>query len=534
MSGNEQEKLYQLSDVDKNNEIYKLFEEEINFLNHFFSFEKYAKKINKIDNLQEFINDPIFIDFQQHFKTFIQNSGFNYFSSLFKFLSFLFKIRPKYLPILILIIPIAFDYYSSHLKEIKNYLSAQSSKYLLYPLLVKILNEDEYFTNNLFNKSTEDINIKLIQEELLQHPEYLTLCSYMPEFKDPQELINSQGCIKKIDKRIEKIFSIIIQDDYNELISFLAKNSDFDIHKNIDYSIPDLLSKHFRMRTISLLDLCCFFASNNCFKYFYINSCKFSSKTNKYCIIGGNYEILQILNQNKIDFNNCLSFSIEYHQYTISEWLLSNYEVEHVFATDCIPFYNMQFFIFNHYNTFHDYNLLPEYIEPTENESSYIHEFCSIGSFPIVEYLIKNGHNKEYQDEDRSTPLHIACEEGHFPVVEYLIRNGCNKESTNIIEFTPLHDACKNGHLPIVEYLVTNGCSLESESYRAPLHIACKYGHLSIIEYLITNGCNKYCKDESGKTLLHIACEKGYLPIVEYLISSGYNKECQDESGRTP
>ena len=35
MSENEHEKLYQLSDVDKNNEIYKLFEEEISFLNHF-------------------------------------------------------------------------------------------------------------------------------------------------------------------------------------------------------------------------------------------------------------------------------------------------------------------------------------------------------------------------------------------------------------------------------------------------------------------------------------------------------------------
>ena len=117
MSESESNKLYQLSDIDKNTEIYKILEDEINFLDHFFSFEKYSKNINNIESLQEFINDPIFINFQQHFEMFVRSSNFNYYTSLFDFLSFLYKIRPKYLPILVLITPIALDYYSPFIKE---------------------------------------------------------------------------------------------------------------------------------------------------------------------------------------------------------------------------------------------------------------------------------------------------------------------------------------------------------------------------------------------------------------------------------
>ena len=156
MSESESNKLYQLSDIDKNTEIYKILEDEINFLDHFFSFEKYSKTINKIENLSKFIDDPLFIDFQKHFETFIRNQNFNYFSSLFQLLSFLYEIQPKYLPIIILITPIAFNYYSHYFEEIQNYLSIESDKYVLYPLLLNILNEDQYFTDNLFNESKRD------------------------------------------------------------------------------------------------------------------------------------------------------------------------------------------------------------------------------------------------------------------------------------------------------------------------------------------------------------------------------------------
>ena len=464
MSGNKPEQLFQLADIDKNTQIYKLFEEEINFLDHFFSFEKYSKNINNIESLQEFINDQIFINFQQHFETFVRSSNFNYFTSLFDFLSFLYKIRPKYLPILVLITPIALDYYSPYIKEIKNYFLNQSKKTILYPLLFRILNEYQNFKENLFNESTKEINIKLIQRELLQHPEYLTLCSYMTKFQ-PQYLSvldKSQETGEPIDERLNEIITIIIQDDYNELISFLLRHPNFKINSNIKIPLSHELYQLIKTKSISPINLCCFFGSIQCFKYFYMNSCRFSRMTNKYGIIGGNYEIFQILNQNDVDFSNRFSYTIKYHQYSLSDWLLTNYSVEPFSIHSCLLQYNMKYFLFINYNTFHDYILLPNGDDPTENKSNIIQEFCYIGYFSIVEYLIKIGCNKESITKSKHTPLHLACLNGHLPIVEYLIQNGCNKECQDSNMKTPLHIACEKGYFSIVEYLITNGCNKES------------------------------------------------------------------------
>ena len=581
MSENKPDKLYQLSDVDQNSEFYKLFEEEINFFNHFFSFEKYSKTINNIKNLPEFINDPIFIDFQQHFETFIRNENFKSFLTLYQLLSFLYTIRPKYLPIIILITPIIFDYYSPYINDIKNYLSVQSFKTLnnfnyhpLSTLFLKIINENQYLVENLINGSTQKRNIKLIQMELLQHSEYLTLCSFMSEFPTKNQFfikyylrIENE---EPIGKNNEEMINIIIQDDYNELIAFLSKHPEFSIHSDIVIPYSHELIQLIQNDLISLIDLCCFFGSNHCFKYFYMNLCKFSSKTNKYCIIGGNYEIIQILNQLNIDFNNCLDISITYHQYSLSDWLLANYENEPILECYCASCYNMKYLLFINYNTFQDYNITDILLQNiNEKDINLIHKFCEIGYFPILEYFIKNGCNKdcqnhvgrtplhiackeghlkivEYlisigcnkdcQDEKGKTPLHFACREGYLPIVECLIRNGCNKECQNKDGLTPLHFACRGDYLPIVQCLIRNGCNKECKDiYKStPLHDACKSGHLKIVEYLISIECNKDFQDKNGLTPLHFACRKGYFPIVEYLISIGCNKECQDKDGLTP
>ena len=553
MSEIKPDKLYQLSDVDQNSTIYKFFEEEFDFFNHFFSLEKYSKTFSCIENLREFINNPIFIDFQQHFETFIQNKNFKSFSTLFDLLSFLFKIRPKYLPIIILITPIALNYYSPYIKEVKSFISSQShntydnfdcvidyiENHHLATLLHKIINENHYFTESFFHGSNQKRNIKLIQTKLLQHPEYLMLGSFMSEFPPKnQELIKKFNRIygeKPFEEIIEEIINIIIQDNYSVLIAFLSQHPEFDIHSSITIPYSYELSHLIYPESISLLDICCFFGSINCFRYFFLNSNKINAKTKEFCIIGGNYEIIQIINQLNYDFDNCLKISIIYHQYSLSDWLLSNYETEPILANDCVSNYNMKYLLFINYNTFGDYNILQNVINTSETKTNLIHKFCEIGYFPILEYFITNGCNKECQDEDGRTPLHYACREGHLPIVEYLISIGCNKECQDKYGDTPLDFACDQGYLPIVEFLIKNGCKeYQYENICNPIHHACDGGHLPTIQYLISIGCNKECKDKNGVTPLHYAILKGQLPVVEYLITIGCNKESTNKSGSTP
>ena len=127
MEENEHETLKFLSDVDTNTEIYKLLEEDISFLDSFFSFEEYEQIINDEDNIQEFIISPIFKNFQQQFETFILNKQINSFSWVLKLLSFLAKIRPKLQPIIIFIFPIVLKVYYSSLNDLKSFLNAPSN-----------------------------------------------------------------------------------------------------------------------------------------------------------------------------------------------------------------------------------------------------------------------------------------------------------------------------------------------------------------------------------------------------------------------
>ena len=399
-------------------------------------------------------------------------------------------------------------------------------------------------------------------------------------------------------EQVEEIISIIFQDDYNELISFLSKYPNFKIDREILISTSSKISKLFDINSISLLDLCCLLGSNNCFKYFYTNDCEPSPKANEYCIIGGNFEIIQILNyHNIINFNNCIKTSIEYHQYSISDWLLANYQTESISESDCIRNYNFQFLLFNHYNEFHYYDFLVSDYK-YRFESNLINHFYYLGYFTIVEYLNVNGFNKyeyknnlylhyackycdlptvqylitlgfniESKDHENRTPLHLACLDGNLPIVECLIKNGCNKESLDDKEYrctherenSPLHLACVHNYDIIREYLLLGKKSCqdkidkiiqddvdrtlqykriyESEIKRkgkTPLHYACMEGHLPIVKYLFDNGCDKEFLDDKGKTPLHWACERGHLPIVEYLITIGCNKEFPDDKGKTP
>ena len=225
MNQNKPEKLYQLSDIDQNTELYKLFEEDINFIKYFISFEKYSQTISNIENISEFINDPVFQDFQQKFETFIQNKKNNSFCCVFLLLSFLYEIRPKLLPVIILISPIAINFYSPYINEIKIFLSDNSKFCHLSYLLFKIIDENQYFKEHLLNKSAVETDIKSIQLEFLKHPEYLTLFGLNLEISTYQEKHNVV--------LIKEIINIIIQDDYNELVAFLTKHPEFNIHARI-------------------------------------------------------------------------------------------------------------------------------------------------------------------------------------------------------------------------------------------------------------------------------------------------------------
>ena len=339
----EKEKLYLLSDIDKNTDVYKIFEDDINFFNSFLSLEKYSNIINDKEDVLKFIDGQMYKDFLKQFEIYLRKKENNYFTCYFQLIEFLFKIRPKLLPIIIFTIPTALKFYSSYKKDIKNYVFNERLKsdfydFVVIPIIVRINNYSDIKTNKLV---------------IIEHPENYLYNFIFKEIKDYQK------------GDIEELIPILYEDNYDNLISFLAKYPNINIDEKIMVYDYPFLYYCFQTWSVSLIGICCLFGAINCFKYFYINNCKCGRNINKYSIIGGNYEIVQILHQENIDFHDCLEIAIKYHQYSLTNWLLTNYDCDYknISENDCVDVYNFQFLIFIHYNKFHCYSTVIHFLQ---------------------------------------------------------------------------------------------------------------------------------------------------------------------------
>ena len=104
----------------------------------------------------------------------------------------------------------------------------------------------------------------------------------------------------------------------------------------------------------------------------------------------------------------------------------------------------------------------------TKTGNHVIHYASMGGLVPIIHYLITQLNvNKDLQGNNKKTPLHCACEKGQFPVVEYLVSIGANKEARGYYfndKWTPLHYAAYFGYADIVKYLVSEGADKNAKN----------------------------------------------------------------------
>ena len=381
-------------------------------------------------------------------------------------------------------------------------------------------------------------------------------------------------CTKESSQTIETLLSIIFDDEPDDLVAFQSDNPTYDIHKNINITESDILkfiTDTFSSKQISLLEISCLLGSAQCFKYCLMNQFKITKETAKYAIKGGNSEIIQILNQQDVKFNNCFEVSVEFHRYHLTDWLITHFECERIQLSKCVRYYNYEAFIYLFQNGEFlkedtlDYSLGETYFSRKQS----LHVACHTGCLPLAQYLLKHcnieakdlfvqrtpiqsacqgchipmikylislGAVKETKNSKGWSLLHIACNECFLPLVEYFIQLGLNIDEPNNKKWTPLHLACQKGYLPNIQYLVSHGADIEkmtSEGMNA-LHIACFSGHREVVEYLITQGCDKEKKELIlGRTPLLIACFNRHLSIVEYLISQGCSKEAKTDDGLT-
>lgn len=143
----------------------------------------------------------------------------------------------------------------------------------------------------------------------------------------------------------------------------------------------------------------------------------------------------------------------------------------------------------------------------------------------IAEYLLEQGADPNYADENGTTALIIATEHADGRLARLLLERGAKAELTEHHGRSALHGAVVASNDSLVHLLVQAGCPLETpfDPYapRAPLTLAADTGDLVLVKYLVDAGANVNTVTVSGYTPLKCAVYEGHDEVVSYLLSKG-------------
>ena len=203
-----------------------------------------------------------------------------------------------------------------------------------------------------------------------------------------------------------------------------------------------------------------------------------------------------------------------------------------------------------------------------------VHLACINPNEKILEELLNNGGETEYQDNmGRKAISYAATCKGVGPL-KLLIKRKCNVNDREKAGFTPIIHACRTGRYENVKLLLENGadpmlkprpgqcmcihfaCMKESENNikivklllekkpelinmngsgkKSPLHFAVINNCPKIVELLIQKGAKINQTDKYSRTALLLSCKYGYSKITKYLIECKANINKCDNSQNSP
>ncbi|OHS99543.1 hypothetical protein TRFO_33999 [Tritrichomonas foetus] len=273
------------------------------------------------------------------------------------------------------------------------------------------------------------INISFVENLLLNLPSnkrdlYVWFSFFFPEIKkaNPEfyEMQAAKLCIteerifqenhvknieefykaRKLGHSVDEIAQIIQKDDLESFMTLVTKNENFNFNSTVENSIfendNDVLS-----RKVYLVEYVMAFHSFNIFKYLLLNNVKFFQNSINFAIIGGNYEIIHILEEElniTFDLNNYF-LSIRYHYPEIADYLLTTTN----FGVSC-KYFRQEFFRNNNYK--YIYNLLKDplkYDLILEDLSSIYYAQATNSTdliFLLIHYILLNKIDEKYSMMD--------------------------------------------------------------------------------------------------------------------------------------
>jgi len=229
------------------------------------------------------------------------------------------------------------------------------------------------------------------------------------------------------------------------------------------------------------------FGSIRTFKYLIMNNSK-SDQLPRFAVIGGELDIVRILEHNGEKIEGCLKVAVEWRRESVLRWILES----HLFVLNELDEALMSSAITGHIESF---KILVD-----------------AGADPNVEYETKG-------------LLHIAAENQQIEFFRFLMElNTYDINKRTKYGLTPLHFAAKAGCFAIVSQLISNPkieINPKDDLNETPLHKAAQVGSYQVVEVLLRNhSLEIQCSDNYGRTPISITKSE----TIKSLIMSALTK----------
>lgn len=162
---------------------------------------------------------------------------------------------------------------------------------------------------------------------------------------------------------------------------------------------------------------------------------------------------------------------------------------------------------------------------------------AGVGSFHVVNVLLKHGANTSIADDDGFTALHMSADCCHLRVTKVLLKAGASVDLVTNKGYTPLHLSADEGHWEVMAALIEAGSNPDSRlpNGETPLCSAASKGHMAATKVLLRAHANASLSktDDRGSSFvpLDFAALNGHADVVGELVQQLGIKACGGPSG---
>ena len=304
----------------------------------------------------------------------------------------------------------------------------------------------------------------------------------------------------------------IIHDDLEKVVFFSADSSSFENKKS---------SFWFEEET-SYLGLAAISGSLNSFKYLIANGWKITKDVANNAVKGGSVDIVEICSQNDADFSESIPYGVAFHKHDVTIWLINQFGSDSFDLSFCIEKFNTLAFCYllKQGKKIDDYSKIYHCSHPLMT--------AFVGSYPIMDYMLKNGVDIDIQNDNISM-IDITAQYGYLEVFKELQRRGAKVDLYQAMRLAAHHNK-----FHILNYLIDLGLNIDHVfNQKTLLAQSILESNAELTKYLILHGAELNFKVKNI-SYLHLAIQSKKITISEYLIDKGILLDTQDEQGRTP